>query len=428
MGVGRSAWPLLWLGGALAASAVAAGNLAVLGLALLPLGLVVAGALAPRARLDAAEVTLVPERVVVGQEVEVTVRLRMSGRGPLHLHAVLPEAFRVTGGSNALHAWARGRGEATLRFTAACGRRGVVAVGPVQSEAPSPWLLGGPTSSETGTTVLLRVDPVASRLRRWPNLRSGARSPLADMDLSPSGILTTRFQDIRPYVRGDPHRSINWKASARRGELAPNSGLMVNDYEREGRRQVWIFLDARPELAGTSLDNALDRRIEAALALASAYLRRGFSLGLTLYNQEVEGTPYPDGSGRQTRRILELVTALPHPPGRAASLGEAVQSVRGHLHHARTVALVVTTLVGGEEEDVRLLRRLLARRRGPIPVAVVHVDPSGLLPDAGRNDLARTIALLERPRLEAVRRLGVRAVRWDPSQQGLPALVRRLSA
>jgi uncharacterized protein (DUF58 family) len=429
MGLSKSAAPLLWFGGLLAASAVAAGNLAVLGLALVPLGVAVLAAAAPGARIAHARIELDPPRAVVGQEMRVTVRLTLAGRGPLHARVVLPDAFRLTQGTNTLHAWASGRRQETIAFKAACDRRGVHHVGPVAAQAPSPWLLGGAREMEAGEGVQLRVDPVAARLRRWPESRTRARHPMADMDLSPTGVLTGEFQDIRAYVRGDPHRSINWKASARRGEESGDLKLLVNDYEREGRRQVWVFMDARPELVGTNLDNGLERRIEAALALCASYRKRGFAIGLTLYNQAPEGTPYPDSSGRQARRILEMLSALPNPPvQKPRDLAAAVASTRGHLHRGGTVAYVITTLRGDEGPGLRTLRSILARRRGAPPVAVVHVDPTGLLPDGARNELARTLAVLDRPHVEAVRRLGIRAVRWDPASQGLSSLVRRLTS
>lgn len=427
MGLGKPTGALLWLGGGLAAGAVAAGNLALLGLALMPLGLAVASALGPHARILAAAIEQHPERAAVGQEVELVVRLRLAGRGPLQLRVDLPDSYRLVRGRNVLHTWVSGRRDETVRFVAACDKRGVHELGPIEAEAPSAWLLGGPRRLAVDTRTEVRIEPPVSRLRRWPETRTRARRAMADLDLTPSGLVTTNFQDIRQYVRGDPHRSINWKASARRASGTDDLRLLVNDYEREGRRQVWVFLDARPDLVGTSLDNALERRIEAALAIANIHIKRGFGVGFTLYNQDLQGTPYADASGRQSRRILELVAALPRPASAtAAGLSDAVLGVRGRLHRARTVAFVVTTLQGGEEDGLRMLRRLLARRRGPLPIVVIHVDPASLLPDAQRNDLARTLAVLQRPHLAAVRALGIRAVRWDPGRHRLPNLIRRL--
>lgn len=427
MGLGRPAGPLLWLGGLLAASAVAAGNLPLMGLALVPLLLALASAFGPHARITGATVRQTPERAVVGQDVEVTVELQVAGTGPLHARVRLPDPYRLVHGRNVLHAWVRGPGRQVLRFTAACDRRGVHRLGPIDSEAPSAWLLGAPARATFDATVEVRVEPPSSRLRRWPEARTRARRPMADLDMTSTGLLTTHFQDIRQYVRGDPHRSINWKASARRGALNDDLRLWVNDYEREGRRQVWVFLDARPDPVGTNLDNAFERRVEAAFAICAVHLKRGFAVGLTIYNQELAGTPYADPSSRQMRRILELVANLPGPATHAATLDQAILSVRGRLHRSRTVAYVVTTLQGGEEGQLRLLRRMLARRRGPLPAVVIHVDPSALLPDAQRNDFGRTLSLLQRPQVDAVRALGLRVVRWSPGAQGLPNLVRRLS-
>lgn len=427
MALGRPASALLWLGGGLLAAGVAAGNLALTALALLPLGLAVAGALAPHARIVGAHVEQSPERASVGQDLTITLRLQVTGHGPLQAALRLPPSYRLVRGRNVLHTWVRGPREVVLQFVAAGDKRGVHTLGPVEGEAPSAWLLGGPRALHWPATAEVRIEPPASRLRRWPEGRTRARRPMADLDLTPTGLVTTNFQDIRQYVRGDAHRSINWKASARRGTGTDDLRLLVNDYEREGRRQVWIFLDARADFIGTNLDNALERRIEATLAIANLHIKRGFAVGVTLYNQDLTGTPYADASGRQSRRVLELVAELPRVDNRhAVNFHDAVLATRGRLHRARTVAYVVTTLQGGEENGLRLLRRLLARRRGTLPIVVIHVDPSRLLPDADRNDLGRTLSVLQEPHVQAVRALGIRALRWRPGAQGLPNLVRRL--
>ena len=229
MGLAKSAAPLLWLGAVLAASAISSGNLALLGLALVPLALLAFVAAAPGARVTRASLVLDQARAVVGQEIQVTLTARVAGHGPLNLRAMLPESYRVTEGSNATHLWAEGKRDVSLRFKCVGDRRGVHAVGPVATQAASTWLLGGARDARVGESILMRVDPVAARLRRWPESRTRARHPLADMDRSASGVVAGEFQDIRTYVRGDPHRSINWKASARRGEGSGDLRLLVND-------------------------------------------------------------------------------------------------------------------------------------------------------------------------------------------------------
>ncbi|MGB3849239.1 MAG: DUF58 domain-containing protein, partial [Tunicatimonas sp.] len=45
------------------------------------------------------------------------------------------------------------------------------------------------------------------------------------------------FEQIKEYVPGDDYRTINWKATARRG------GLMVNNYQDERSQQVYALID-----------------------------------------------------------------------------------------------------------------------------------------------------------------------------------------
>ena len=81
------------------------------------------------------------------------------------------------------------------------------------------------------------------------------------------------FADIRPFVAGDRPRRVNWRASARRGEL------VVNEHHPERNTDVIVFLDsfveARGEEAGT-----LDLTVRAAAALAEGYLRRKDRVGI----------------------------------------------------------------------------------------------------------------------------------------------------
>jgi uncharacterized protein (DUF58 family) len=81
------------------------------------------------------------------------------------------------------------------------------------------------------------------------------------------------FADMRSFVPGDRPRRVNWRASARRGEL------VVNEHHPERNTDVILFLDsfveARGEEAGT-----LDLTVRAAAALAESYLRRKDRVGI----------------------------------------------------------------------------------------------------------------------------------------------------
>jgi uncharacterized protein (DUF58 family) len=84
------------------------------------------------------------------------------------------------------------------------------------------------------------------------------------------------FADLRRFVPGDRPRRINWRASARRGEL------WVNELHAERNADVILFLDSFAEVRG-DVESTLDRAVRAAAALATHYLRHKDRVGLVSF-------------------------------------------------------------------------------------------------------------------------------------------------
>ncbi len=110
------------------------------------------------------------------------------------------------------------------------------------------------------------------------------------------------FEHIKNYVEGDDYRSINWKASGRRGML------MVNQYEDEQSQQVFFLLDKsrimNMPFGGMSL---LDYAVNAALALGNIALKKQDRVGLLSFS-DVLGTALPAERGaRQLHHLLEAL-------------------------------------------------------------------------------------------------------------------------
>ena len=84
------------------------------------------------------------------------------------------------------------------------------------------------------------------------------------------------FADLRPFSYGDRMRRINWRASARRGEL------WVNEHHTERNTDVVLFLDTFVE--ARRLDaSTLDGAVRAAASLSSEYLRQRDRVGLVSF-------------------------------------------------------------------------------------------------------------------------------------------------
>jgi uncharacterized protein (DUF58 family) len=132
----------------------------------------------------------------------------------------------------------------------------------------------------------------------------------ASHSLTDSGVKRIRklghsleFEQIKEYVMGDDIRSLNWKATARKG-----GQLMVNNFTDEKSQQVYCVIDKgrvmKMPFDGLSL---LDYAINATLVLSRVALLRQDKAGLLTFSDQI-GTFLPAGrKGVQMRHILEIL-------------------------------------------------------------------------------------------------------------------------
>ena len=111
------------------------------------------------------------------------------------------------------------------------------------------------------------------------------------------------FEQIKEYVTGDDLRSLNWKATARRG-----GQLMVNNFTDERSQQVYCLIDKgrvmKMPFGGMSL---LDYAINASLVLSRVALVRQDKAGLLTFSDQI-GTFLPAGrKSTQMAHILEIL-------------------------------------------------------------------------------------------------------------------------
>lgn len=110
------------------------------------------------------------------------------------------------------------------------------------------------------------------------------------------------FDQIKEYVIGDDSRSINWKASSRRGTL------MVNQYEDERSQQIFSIIDkSRSMRMPFNNLTLLDYAINTSLVISNVVLQRHDKAGLVTFSDKI-GTILPaERSSRQLKKILEAL-------------------------------------------------------------------------------------------------------------------------
>lgn len=226
----------------------------------------------------------------------------------------------------------------------------------------------------------------------------------------------TEFDSLREYVAGDDARTVDWRATARRGEV------MVRTWRPERDRRVVLALDTGRTSAGRVGDAPrLDAAMDAALLLAALAARAGDRVDLLAFGRGLRAA----AGGRPGPGLLPgLVDALaPLDP-------ELVESdpagLVGELHRRIRQRALVVLLTGLDTAAVTegllpALPPLVARHR--VLLAAV-ADPQLATLAAGRGSAGAVYAAAsaERARQERartsdlLRRRGVQVVDAPPDR------------
>jgi uncharacterized protein (DUF58 family) len=167
-------------------------------------------------------------------------------------------------------------------------------------------------SSPFRLVVRRKVIPAERTVRVLPSFHALKQFDLLAMsqNLAESGNKRMRklghsleFEQIKEYVTGDDLRSLNWKATARRG-----GELMVNKFTDEKSQQVYCLVDKgrvmKMPFDGMSL---LDYAINATLVLSRVALVRQDKAGLLTFSDQI-GTFLP--AGRKTTQMGHILEIL----------------------------------------------------------------------------------------------------------------------
>ena len=110
------------------------------------------------------------------------------------------------------------------------------------------------------------------------------------------------FEQIKEYVTGDDVRTINWKATARRGNL------MVNHYTDERSQQVYCIID-KGRLMKMPFDKLtlLDYAINSTLVLSNVCLHKQDKIGLITFSNKLGSLLVADKKPIQLDNILQVL-------------------------------------------------------------------------------------------------------------------------
>jgi uncharacterized protein (DUF58 family) len=309
-----------------------------------PFALLVAVALAATPPALDGELRLERDRAIEGERLRATVAI--ANRGAAARVDVTLEATTIG-------LWLAGGERRELDFQVPARHWGVHAVGPAVVRVRD--RLGATTlDGPIGEAAELRVYGGAERLRRIvAPLRT---RPVLGSQLTRERGEGIEFADLRPLEPGDRVRSINWRATARRGTP------YVNLRHPEHSADVVLFLDTFAEAEGT-----LDAAVRSAASLASTYLARRDRVALVSLGGELSWLTGSPGA-RQLYRILD---ALFSSQVRPSFRWKGVTQVPRRLLPARALVIALTPLL-----DERGIAALLDLRARGYDLVVLEIAPA----------------------------------------------------
>ncbi|MFL6030948.1 MAG: DUF58 domain-containing protein [Gaiellaceae bacterium] len=333
--------------------------------------------------IDAA-VELDRDRALEGEDVDVRVSLHADvGAERLEVLLELPRQLAVADGNNpVLVRLADGeRRELTLRL--ACKRWGAFRVGRVHLRAHDVFgLLRHETALDR--RLALKVYPSEEHVRTLLHPRE--TQVFSGNYVARQKAEGIEFADLRPFVPGDRVRHVNWRASARRGEL------WVNEHHAERNADVVILLDAFAEARLGDL-TTLDPALRAASTLAARYLREKDRVGFVAFGGTLNWL-LPSSGMVQLYRIVDAMLDTQIVLSYA---WRDVSRLPPRTLPPQALVLALTPLL-----DERSAVALLDLRGRGFDLVVVEISPLSLVP-APRTELDAVAHKLWRLRREAVR-------------------------
>lgn len=296
-----------------------------------------------------------------------------------------------------------------LRYTLQVGNRGRHEFGPVTVRWGSPlglWQIQRRLPVQTE----LRVYPNFGALRRFGvNTELWARRAPVRTRRRPGG--ENEFERLRPYVAGDPYRSIDWRATARRREF------VTREFGQESNQNVIFLLDASRMMSARWGDlTGFDHALNAAVTMGQTALRHGDRVGMLVFDREVRVWLPPKGGARTGSRLIrgtyDVFPRLEEP-----DYAMALRHLSRHVRRRSLVVLLTTAIDDVNAEAAEAVVAALRGRHLTIAVWLRDTDldetirrPARDEADVWRRAAASELALWRERNLQRLRQRGALVV------------------
>jgi uncharacterized protein (DUF58 family) len=346
----------------------------------------------------AVDVELERDRALEGEELELVVTLDATiGADRLDVFVELPRDVTLIDGENPVTIRLRDGERAELRYRLECSRWGAFRVARVFMRARD--LLGfAAWEWFADRRSALKVFPRGEAVRSL--LRPAETQVFSGNHVARQKAEGIEFADLRPFVAGDRVRHVNWRATARRGEL------WINEQHPERNSDVILILDTFSE-ASSDGRSTLDHAVRGAASLAARYLSHKDRVGFVTFGGMLNWL-LPSTGTAQLYRIIDALLDT------QIVLNYAWKDI--HVLPPRTLPPQALVIALTPLLDDRAADALLDLRGRGFDLVVVEISPEPFLeaPKSEAERLGRRLWTLKREALRGrFAAAGVPVAMWD---------------
>ncbi len=235
------------------------------------------------------------------------------------------------------------------------------------------------------------------------------------------------FDQIREYIQGDDVRSVNWKATARKGQL------MVNQYQDEKSQQVFSIVDMgrtmKMPFNGFTL---LDYAINTSLVLSNIAILKHDKAGLITFNEKIRCLLPARQEPHHLQTIMEMLYNQ-HTGFLEHNLEALYAAVKHKIPH-RSLLVLFTNFesLKSAQQEMPMLRRLASSHLLMV-VFFENAEMSSLmrseardLEDIYRQTIAEKFVFDKKRIVKELERNGIHAILTSPGMLTVATMNRYL--
>jgi uncharacterized protein (DUF58 family) len=202
----------------------------------------------------------------------------------------------------------------------------------------------------------IRVYPDLSAVERYGQLQVRNRLIEAGLRRMQLRGVGSEFESVRDYASGDAFRSIDWKATARRGKL------MVVQREVERSQDVMLLLDCgRLMTARIGVQRKLDYAVTAGLSMASIAALASDRVGVVAFARRILVARAPRSTAASVHALADALCDV-EPRFEESDYARAFAYLRSHLHRRSLIAIFTDVIDPVAQSTVLAELGTLAKR------------------------------------------------------------------